>query len=286
MATSAPKQRKISPFFSVFIPAYNRAEMLPRAIASVLQQTDQNFELIIVDDGSTDDTYNVACAAVERIRNRTKLVRLSANLGIPGARNAGLKVARGHIGVFLDSDDVWHPNFLGIIRRAFEAAPNAIFAFTNYLSRGPRFTGPVIQVPNEGNIIDPIESMLTRPYIHTMSCFAAPVADMKAIDGFNTALQRFSDLDLYVRLLVGVKSRSFLAWERRPFLVIPHIAVLKEIHLKDRPLESYTRSWEKNKRRFLDEVFSYPFMKRRRELRKSCELYLNEGQRQFFANFS
>jgi hypothetical protein len=163
---------------------------------------------------------------------------------------------------------------------------NAIFAFTNYLSRGPRFTGPVIQVPADGMIIDPIERMLTKPYIHTMSCFAAPVADMKAIGGFNTSLQRFSDLDLYVRLLAGAKSRGALAWKKRPFLVIPHIAVLKEIHLRDRPLESYAVAWEKNKRRFLDEIFSYPFMKRRLSLRKNCEHSLDEGQRQFFANFS
>jgi glycosyltransferase involved in cell wall biosynthesis len=260
--------------------------MILRAIASVLQQTDQDFELIIVDDGSTDDTHEVASAATTALRKRTKLIRLSSNLGIPGARNAGLKAARGRIGVFLDSDDVWHPNFLGIIRRAFEAAPNAIFAFTNYLSRGPKFTGPVIQVPNEGLITDPIESMLTKPYIHTMSCFAAPISDMRAVGGFNKNLQRFSDLDLYVRLLAGAKSRGLLAWKKRPFVVIPHIAVLKEIHLKDRPLLSYTRAWEKNKRRFLDEIFSYPFMKRRRGLRKNCELRLDEGQRQFFANFA
>ncbi len=279
-------RRAALPFFTVFIPAYNRESMIPRAIASVLQQTDQDFELVIVDDGSTDNTYGIARAACASIQNRTKLIKLKSNLGIPGARNAGLKAAKGRIGVFLDSDDVWHPDFLAIVKRAFEAAPNAIFAFTNYLSRGPRFTGPVIQVPDAEMIADPIESMLMKPYIHTMSCFAAPVKDMKAIGGFNTGLQRFSDLDLYVRLLAGAKPQGALAWKQRPFLVIPHIAVLKEIHLKDRPLESYTAAWEKNKGRFLDEIFSYPFMKRRRGLRKNCEISLDEGQRQFFANFA
>jgi len=286
VATSIPKRRDSPPLFSVCIPAHNRSAMIPRAIASVIQQTDQDFELIVVDDGSTDDTYDVANAATTAIRKRARLIRLTDNLGIPGARNAGLKAARGRIGVFLDSDDVWHPSFLSIIRRAFEAAPNAIFAFTNYLSRGPKFTGPVIQVPDESKIVDPIESMLTKPYIHTMSCFAAPIADMRAVGGFNTKLQRFSDLDLYVRLLAGRKSRGLLAWKKRPFLVVPHIAVLKEIHLKDRPLESYARAWEKNKNRFLDEIFSYSFMKHRRGLRHVCKHWLDEGQRQFFANFA
>lgn len=279
-------RRASLPFFTVFIPAHNRESMLPRAIASVLQQTDQDFELVIVDDGSTDNTYDVARAACATIQNRSKFVKLKSNLGIPGARNAGLKMAKGKIGVFLDSDDVWHPNFLAIIRRAFEAAPNAIFAFTNYLNRGPRYTGPVIQVADAGMIADPIESMLTKPYIHTMSCFAAPVKDMKEIGGFNQNLQRFSDLDLYVRLLAGAKARGALAWKQRPFLVIPHIAVLKEVHLKDRSLKSYKAAWEKNKRKFLDEIFSYPFMKRRRGIRKTCERGLDDGQRQFFANFA
>ena len=278
--------RSSLPFFSVFIPAHNRESMIKRAIASVLQQSDQDFEIVIVDDGSTDDTYAVAVNATSGFSHRTKCIRLKANVGIPGARNAGLNAAKGKIGVFLDSDDLWHPSYLSLIRLAFNAAPNAIFAFTNYLSRGPRFTGPVIQVPDSSAIADPIESMLLKPFIHTMSCFAAPIKDMLAIGGFNTRLQRFSDLDLYVRLLAGTGPQRSLAWKMRPFLVVPHIAVLKEIHLKDRPLASYSSAWEKNKHRFLDEVFSYGCLKRRKGLRAKSEFCLDEGQRQFFANFS
>jgi glycosyltransferase involved in cell wall biosynthesis len=259
--------------------------MIGRAISSVCQQTDRDFELVLVDDGSTDETFEVARHFSSPIANRTKLIRLDTNLGIPGARNVCLKAASGRIGAFLDSDDVWHPDFLATIRRGFEAAPDSIFAFTNYLSRGPKFTGPVIQLADPAGVADPIELMLIKPYIHTMSCFAAPIRDMRAVGGFNTRLQRFSDLDMYVRLLAGKDHQRGLAWKERPFLVIPHAPVLKEIHLKDRPLESYTAAWETNKRRFLDEIFSYPFMRSRKGLRDVCEKHLDEGQRQFFKNF-
>jgi glycosyltransferase involved in cell wall biosynthesis len=260
--------------------------MIARAIASVRQQSDQDYELIIVDDGSTDSTYEIAVAATSSLATRVKLVKLKSNVGIPGARNAGLKFAKGKIGVFLDSDDVWHPSYLALIRQAFLAAPNAIFAFTNYLSRGPNYSGPVIQVADAGDIADPIERMMMKPFIHTMSCFASPIEDMSKIGGFNTHLQRFSDLDLYVRLLAGSGSRGAFAWQQRPFLVIPHVAVLKEIHLQNRPLESYTAAWAKNKHRFLDEVFSYRCLKNRKTLRARSEACLDEGQRQFFSNFT
>ena len=128
--------------------------------------------------------------------------------------------------------------------------------------------------------------MLFRPFIHTMRCFAAPISDLRAVGGFNPRPARFSDLDLYARLLAGAQRRGPLAWTRRPFVVIPHVAVLKEIHLVDRPLGSYSEAWEKNKRRFLDEVFSYSFMRGRRGLRGKSEGCLDEGQRQFFANFA
>lgn len=259
--------------------------MIGRAIASVCQQTERNFELILVDDGSTDATFDVSEACSKPIADRTKLIKLSTNLGIPGARNACLEAASGRIGAFLDSDDVWHPDFLLVMSKAFKSAPDSIFAFTNYLSRGPKFTGPVAQMKDQAAVTDPIELMLTKPFIHTMSCFAAPISDMRAVGGFNPRLQRFSDLDMYVRLLAGKNHRRGLAWKNRPFLVIPHAPVLKEIHLKDRPLGSYKSAWETNKRRFLDEVFSYSFLRWRRALRKTCERHLDEGQRQFFANF-
>src|SRR2546423_7727277 len=90
---------------SVVVPAYNYARYLPQAIDSALGQTHPPLEVIVVDDGSTDDTPRVLDAYGDRIR----AVR-QANQGAGAARNAGIAVARGEYVAFLDSDDLWRPD--------------------------------------------------------------------------------------------------------------------------------------------------------------------------------
>ena len=89
------------PFFSVIIPAYNRANSIERAINSVLEQTYSNFEIIVVDDGSTDNTKNIVSAVND---SRVKYVYQN-NKGVCAARNHGTSIALGTYFVFLDSDD-------------------------------------------------------------------------------------------------------------------------------------------------------------------------------------
>src|SRR5690349_5298733 len=93
---------------SVIIPTYNRSTVLSRAIGSVLAQRSVDWELIIVDDGSTDGTENVARKFLND--GRVSFIRLE-NGGAPRARNAGLKQARGEWIVFLDSDDELLPGY-------------------------------------------------------------------------------------------------------------------------------------------------------------------------------
>ena len=103
---------------SVIIPTYNRSDFLKEAIESVLEQTYQPFELIVVDDGSTDDTASVlSCYA-------GKISALSAYHGGPSAaRNYGIKAARGDYIAFLVSDDIWLPGKLSAQIRFFQPNP-------------------------------------------------------------------------------------------------------------------------------------------------------------------
>ncbi len=95
------------PAVSVIIPTYNRAHVLGRAIRSVLAQSYCDFELIVVDDGSTDDTATLP----ECIHERVTLVRQD-NRGVSAARNTGIRYSRGRLLAFLDSDDEWLPDKL------------------------------------------------------------------------------------------------------------------------------------------------------------------------------
>jgi glycosyltransferase involved in cell wall biosynthesis len=104
-----PATPAAAPPVSVVIPAYNRAATIAAAIESVLRQTYSDFELIVVDDGSTDDTL----AAAAQVRDpRVRLIANPRNTGAAGARNTGVAEARGTWIAFQDSDDEWLPRKL------------------------------------------------------------------------------------------------------------------------------------------------------------------------------
>lgn len=97
-----------TPTVSVIIPTYNRAELVPHAIESVLAQTFRDFELLVVDDGSTDDTRE----AVEAIEDPRVRYLYQENGGVSAARNYGAREANGEYLIFLDSDDTAYPDWL------------------------------------------------------------------------------------------------------------------------------------------------------------------------------
>ena len=110
------------PMISVIIPAYNRAATIFRAIQSVLVQSFQDFEVIVVDDGSTDSTCDIVKNAPDQ---RIYLLRHEKNLGAAAARNTGMKAARGAYIAWLDSDDEWMPEKLEIqLQALMKASPD------------------------------------------------------------------------------------------------------------------------------------------------------------------
>src|SRR5688572_28062706 len=95
-----------TPAVSVVIPVYNRPDAVRRAIQSVLGQTDQDFEIIVVDDGSTEA---VAAAVASIPDRRVRLIRHDRNRGGSAARNTGIRASKAPLVAFLDSDDEWMP---------------------------------------------------------------------------------------------------------------------------------------------------------------------------------
>ena len=102
------RENPVDPLVSVVIPAFNRERVIGKAIKSVLAQTFQDFEIIVVDDGSRDETaknaIKFACC-----EPRVRVIRFETNQGAQAARNAGARAARGKWLSFLDSDDEWLP---------------------------------------------------------------------------------------------------------------------------------------------------------------------------------
>jgi len=118
------------PVVSVVIPAYNRAATISRAIQSVLAQTYQDFELIVVDDGSTDSTCDVVATMPD---HRIRLLHHEENLGAAAARNTGMTASNGKYIAWLDSDDEWLPEKLSIQLQALKlSAPNEKACYTAY----------------------------------------------------------------------------------------------------------------------------------------------------------
>ena len=125
---------------SVIIPTYNRAALVKEAVASVLAQTWREFELIVVDDGSTDDTPEALAPYASRIR----LLRRENRGGVSAARNAGMAAARGEWLAFLDSDDLWLPEKLARQMAYLAAHPDAAWCQTEetWVRRGVRLKQP------------------------------------------------------------------------------------------------------------------------------------------------
>ena len=116
--------------FSVIIPLYNKAPYVAKAIGSVLSQTFTDFELVIVDDGSKDDSAEIAAKAIEGKVN-CRLMR-QENAGVSVARNNGVAASHGDYLCFLDADDWWAPTFLEEMSKLVAEFPDAGIFGTNY----------------------------------------------------------------------------------------------------------------------------------------------------------
>ncbi|MFP4477783.1 MAG: glycosyltransferase family 2 protein, partial [Desulfatibacillaceae bacterium] len=119
----------MKPLVSVSMPCFNSAHTLPMALASLVAQTYENWECLLVDDGSTDDPY----AIVEQVNDpRIRYFRLPQNMGRPAARQRALEEARGEFLSMLDSDDWLFPNRLQVLVNTLTQHPAAVAVFSRF----------------------------------------------------------------------------------------------------------------------------------------------------------
>ncbi len=132
---------------SIILPSYNTEKYIADAIESVLSQTYNNWEMIIVDDGSTDNSIQIIDEYVRRDK-RIRLIKSDKNCGLPSARNKAIKVAKGRYIAFLDSDDMWLPEKLEK-QINFMKANRAVLTFTAYrkIDENGNIISKVLNVP-------------------------------------------------------------------------------------------------------------------------------------------
>lgn len=139
------------PLVSVVMPVYNAENYILESVRSVLNQTYHNFELIIVDDASTDHSIELVSSICDG-NSHVKIVCLSENGGVSHARNTGIFEARGEYIAFIDSDDLWKPDKLKL-QMEFMIDKSVLFSFTSYeiLHEGTSKVNTYVQCPSMVN---------------------------------------------------------------------------------------------------------------------------------------
>jgi glycosyltransferase involved in cell wall biosynthesis len=186
------------PEVSIIIPAYNRCDLLKRALRSVLGQTYGEWEAIVVDDGSTDETDAVRGEFPDA---RFRFIRHLANRGPAAARNTAIVAARGSILAFLDSDDEWAPDKLARQMNAFQTASGdagVIYTGTRRYLRGKAHDIPSARIKGkEGNVFSTI---LRGAYLVHTSAGAMKRECLKNVGFFDASLPALEEWDLWIRL--------------------------------------------------------------------------------------
>ena len=187
------------PAISIVIPLYNKASTIQHTISSVISQTIQNFELIIVDGNSTDGSFEIA----SQINDPRILLFKQRGKGISTARNQGVEKAKSDIVAFLDADDTWEPNFLETILQLTEKYPNAGMygtAFAVCRNNNPLRTVS-LDTDKDGALLSYFSDFTEagHPIIIT-SAFSVRKSAFLAVGGYSDSLRVGEDHDLFGKL--------------------------------------------------------------------------------------
>jgi glycosyltransferase involved in cell wall biosynthesis len=228
------------PIASVVIPTYNRADLVLRAVASVQRQSFGDWELLVVDDASTDDTKR----RVEQLRDpRIEYVRRHLNGGVAAAQNTGLDRAVGRYVLFLHSDDELLPECLQRLSDILASAPPAIGGAAAGLEvvepKGIARRGPYLEGADDRALLS------YRSGVHVSTLLLR--RELAAAVRFDESLRGVEDRDFCIRLL----RRTRLAFERDPLVRIDRTARRLTAHSKGPTYEYLLRKYH-------DEIVSSP----------------------------
>jgi glycosyltransferase involved in cell wall biosynthesis/O-antigen/teichoic acid export membrane protein len=233
--------RVAQPRLSIVIPAYNVAPFIEAAVTSALDQTFRDLEVVVVDDGSTDETPAALASLAERRRDsRLRIVR-QVNGGLSNARNRGIRESRSAFVGFLDGDDIWMPN-KAERHIAFMEADSTIgisFSYSAYLTEDGRRTGAILLA---GKSKPTLHDMIRRNHVGNGSAPVVRRACFAAAGLFQEDLLSCEDYEMWCRIL----------WSQYRAALLPEVLTL--YRLRDSSLSFNFKKFLANADRAMDYI--------------------------------
>ncbi|WP_254565641.1 glycosyltransferase family A protein [Oscillatoria sp. HE19RPO] len=200
----------MSPTISIVIPAYNAAATILQTLDSVFQQTFSDFEVLVINDGSTDQTLDL----LQTIEDKRLQIFTYENRGVSVARNRGISYARGEFIAFLDADDLWSPDKLELQFAALQEHPEAgvAYSWNYYQYETPAKSYAETSNSFQGNVY---ADLLIKNFIQNGSNPLVRKEAVASVGLFDPTLKSCQDWDYYLRLAQN--------W---PFVLVPKVQVI------------------------------------------------------------
>ena len=226
----------MSPYFSIVIPLYNKEKHIENTIKSVLEQTVENFEIIVINDGSTDNSFN----KVKAINDSRIKLYYTENKGVSHARNFGIKKAPATLIAFLDADDIWYNHHLEDLKKLFEVYPNCGLYCKAYVKQQNNFIMKSVykNIPKQVNWMGVIDDYFESSLINCVawtSAVAIPKQTLEDINNFDESitLGAGEDIDLWLRIAL-----------KHPVAFYNKISAIHKLHANNRISNSNTNDRE------------------------------------------
>lgn len=204
------------PAVTIVLPVFNRVQVVARAVDSVLDQTFEDFELVVVDDGSSDGTPDLVAGFLD---SRIRLISMPQNRGACAARNRGIEAAQGEIVCLLDSDDVYRPEKLAVVRDHFERSPELDLLVDSFMCH--KAVPPKTRTKAKHNPPDLTGEAFRAALFERRIAKATTALSIRRralfdVGLFDEKLRRRQDLDLVLRLARNHVCRSTdrILWEK------------------------------------------------------------------------
>lgn len=196
--------------FSIIIPLYNKASYIQETINSVLNQTFTDYEVLVVNDSSTDDSLNI----VNNIKDPRIFIFTKVNEGVSSARNFGLMKATRKYIAFLDADDVWHRDYLETVNLMINNYPEIKLFTTSYNFLVEGKLKVINKSQNKNNDIYIIYDYFKTSYKRKSAiCWTSATCIEKSVfnevDGFPVGIKRGEDLDMWLRVALHVEKLAY-----------------------------------------------------------------------------